>query len=166
MSSSWFIKALVASQIAKSFSNEKYNLFNSDVTVNGSAITKCVVSEIGPDGIIPTISGFVNGYFTIPSSLSDSFTITCPTAAVIVNYLTKCQLGSSFNFSVNTYQSGTPQTTNLETTTGITLEAGAGASINVSKVATFKCVVKEIGTVDTYGVRSGDEVSIYLVSLN
>ena len=164
MSNSWFIKALVASQIAKNgISNEDDTLFKSDVTVNGSVICTTVFTQISSSSYeIGSISQFLNGYFKTPSTLSSTLEITLPLASIIVENLKKCQVGSSFNFTINTNQTSTTEITKLIAKTGDTgmvLTSSATADIAANKIATFKCVVTDT-------TSSSEEITVYLVSLN
>ena len=100
-----------------------------------------------------------NGYFKTPLSLSVALVITLPTASQIVNGIANCQVGSSFNFTINTNQSSTLKNTQLNAVYESGIDLSAIADIAANKIATFKCVVTDT-------TSNSEKVKVYLVSLN
>ena len=129
MSYSWFVKALVASQVAKN------NVSNTSITVDGSIVSKADVISLLNVNTNLSAANLINGYYTTIAWTS-SRNLVLPTADALVAAVPNCAAGSSFTFTIN---NSSTQNAVLTANTGATILSGA--TIASGSIKTFLVVI-------------------------
>ena len=129
MSYSWFIKALVASQIAKN------GVANTSITVDGGVVSKANVVPLSDAAHNLSVTNLINGYYTT-STWASSRNLTLPTAEDLVAAIPNCAAGSSFTFTINNSSS---QDAVLTASAGTSILSGG--TISTANIKTFIVVI-------------------------